>query len=90
MRVERAEDGGFNVTAKWQEVKEAEDASLREPNKVSLDQEPGQAGTAFVLHTPNPPILATGFDGSVRAAAGHLFAFADNTPGRDASRTRRC
>ena len=51
---------------------------MQEPNKVSLNKEPGQAGTAFVLHTPNPPILATGFDGSVRAAAGHLFAFDDN------------
>ncbi|CAN0074243.1 unnamed protein product [Discosporangium mesarthrocarpum] len=75
--VEKAEGGGYNVTAEWQEVEEVEDAPLREPIKVSTYHEPGEPGTTITLHTPNPPILATGFEGSVRAAASHLFAFAD-------------
>ena len=30
-----------------------------------------------MIHTPNPPVLFTGFEGSVAAAASHLFEFAD-------------
>jgi len=82
LSVERAEGGGFNVTAEWQQVKEAEDAPLREPVNVDLHQDPGEPGSTLVLHTANPPVLATGFQGSVVAAASHLFAFADDNHAR--------
>ena len=36
MRVERAEDGGFNVTAEWQEVKEAEDVAVGVAEAVAV------------------------------------------------------
>lgn len=71
LSVERAEGGGFSVTAEWQQVKEAEDAPLREPVNVDLHQDPGEPGSTLILHTANPPVLATGFQGSVVAAASH-------------------
>ncbi len=49
-------------------------------NLVSIEDatEPsGREGSAFVIHTPNPSILCTGFEGSVTATASHLFEFAD-------------
>ena len=33
----------------------------------------GPEGSELVVHTPYPPVLCTGFDGSVAAAASHLF-----------------
>ena len=38
----------------------------------------GPEGSEFVLLTHNPPVLCTGFEGSVASAvASHLFDFAD-------------
>jgi len=79
--VQKAKNGGFDVTAEWQKVEEVEDAPLREPHKVAAldgDTKPGEEGTTIILHTPNAPILATGFEGSVSAKASHLFAFAQD------------
>ena len=45
---------------------------------MALDWEPGEEDTTLVLHTPNPPVLATVFEGSVVATVGHLFAFAED------------
>lgn len=61
-------NGGYCVTAKWQDVEENEDAPLREPTKVACE-DPQSPGKILFLTTPNKPILATGFEGSVRAAA---------------------
>merc|ERR1712194_372997 len=43
----------------------------------------GTEGSTLVLHTPNPPILCTGFDGSVAAATGHLFEFANKKDNKE-------
>ena len=33
----------------------------------------GAEGSELVMHTPHPPLLCTGFEGSVAASASHLF-----------------
>jgi len=35
----------------------------------------GAEGSELVLHTPNPPVLCTGFEGSVQTIARNLFEF---------------
>ena len=42
---------------------------------------PGAPGDELVVHTAHPPILATGFEGSVAAAARDLFDLADEDGG---------
>ena len=79
VRVEQTEKdgGGFLVTAKW---KAPEQDSGTAPLRNAIPtQEPGAEGDEWVFHTDNPPILCTGFQGSVAAAASHLFKFADGT-----------
>ena len=34
---------------------------------------PGPEGSEYVLHTQQPPVLCTGFKGSVASSASHLF-----------------
>ena len=65
--VEKSKDG-YCITAKWQDNPENEDAPLREPTRVAYEdsQLPGKL---LFLKTANKPILATGFEGSVRSAA---------------------
>ena len=75
--VEKAEEGGFKVTAEWKASEEVPHAPLRELVNETPAEEPGTEGDTLVMHTPNPPILCTGFVGSVAAAASHLFEFAD-------------
>ena len=82
LRVEKSADGkgGFDVTAKWKAAEEDPHAPLRQPvlNDGDLQRQPaGEEGSVFVLHTPNPPILCTGFEGS--AATSSLFEFPDDT-----------
>jgi len=38
---------------------------------------PGAEGSEVVVHTAQPPVLCTGFEGSVASVARNLFAFAD-------------
>lgn len=77
MLIEKATNGGFDVTAEWKAVEEAPHAPLRELVNTVPTETSSAEGMTLVLHTPNPPILCTGFEGSVAAAAGHLFEFAD-------------
>ena len=85
LRVERVErvdapEGRFRVTAVWTTAEVAAPAPLRDRTHLasSLPSEPArEEGATLVLHTDRPPVLCTGFAGSVRAAAGHLFEFAD-------------
>ena len=81
LRVERAAAGGFNVTAAWK----ADEAPLptgplRTPLGVAAGTDLGGAaraeGSELVIHTTQPPVLCTGFEGSVASAANHLFSFA--------------
>lgn len=88
LRVERAETGGFNVIAAW---KAAQDLPPPGPLRKPLTSHTNGAGTAdnsplqgaegseITLHTPQPPVLCTGFEGSVAAAARHLFKLADES-----------
>ena len=78
VRIEKAANGGFDVTAEWQAEEEGTHAPLRELVNSVPTETPSAEGSTLVLHTPNPPILCTGFEGSVAAAAGHLFEFADS------------
>jgi len=71
------EEEGYYVTAEWKK----EDEAMKGPNlrmlvNRDIEEEPhGLEGTTLVLHTPNPPVLCTGFEGSVAASASHLFDF---------------
>ncbi len=74
--------GGYNVVCKWKGQSESElqapRRSLRDLVKKDPTEPRGTTGDRFVLHTKQPPILCTGFDGSVAARASHLFEFADS------------
>ena len=63
----------YIVHAVWKETEEKTHAPLRELVTNLPQQDPSQSGTTLVLRTPNRPILATGFEGSVKVAASHLF-----------------
>jgi len=72
--VDKAKGGGYNIAAKWKAVDE------ENQNTVGLGfqiDEPGEEDSIRVLHTDHPPILCTGFEGSVAAQASHLFDFPD-------------
>eukprot|EP00535_Pseudo-nitzschia_heimii_P004427 CAMPEP_0197188864 /NCGR_PEP_ID=MMETSP1423-20130617/18647_1 /TAXON_ID=476441 /ORGANISM="Pseudo-nitzschia heimii, Strain UNC1101" /LENGTH=633 /DNA_ID=CAMNT_0042640829 /DNA_START=18 /DNA_END=1919 /DNA_ORIENTATION=+ len=74
--VAKAANGGFDVTAKWLKGEDSPHAPLRELVQNAPEESVGEEGTTLVLNTPNPPILCTGFEGSVAARASHLFEFA--------------
>jgi len=78
-RIEKGPEGGFNVIAKWlAEEPKTKKGKLRGLMKNDPAEPRDEEGTTLVLHTPNPPVLCTGFEGSVAAAAGHLFEFAES------------
>ena len=82
LRVERAQAGGFNVVAQWKAPESFEHGAWRLRKQVEETEEaiaPGAEGTELVVHTAQPPILATGFVGSVAASARHLFNLADES-----------
>ena len=87
LRVEKAKGkkGGFNVIAAWQEAEPVEQTHLRKPvvgaegDGPAQASAPGAKGSELVVHTAQPPILCTGFEGSVRTAARHLFDLADES-----------
>ena len=80
LRVEAAPGGGFDVVAAWREAEAPLTAgSLR--TAVAASAPPGAPGDELVVHTAHPPILATGFEGSVAAAARDLFDLADEDGG---------
>ena len=76
-KVEKAEEGGFNVFAEWKAPQSSgSPGPLRTP---LMANGAAPAGEELILRTPQPPILATGFQGSVASAASHLFHLADET-----------
>jgi cation diffusion facilitator CzcD-associated flavoprotein CzcO len=79
VRVVKAETGGFRVTAKWKVREEASHAPLRNLVNEAPTEPMGQENTNIVMHTQHPPVLCTGFEGSVAASASHLFEFADSS-----------
>ena len=82
LRVEKAAKGGFDVIGVW---KAAENLPRAGPLRKTLgnddwsdsDWKEYMEGTQLVQHTAQPPVLCTGFEGSVAAAARHLFNLAD-------------
>jgi len=76
-RVERAAGGGYNVVAAWKAAESLETAAwqLRKPLAES-SAPPGAEGSEMVVHTDQPPVLCTGFVGSVASSARHLFDLA--------------
>ena len=80
LRVEEAsEGGGFNVVAAWkkQDKPLRPEGSLRTPFEGAAP--PGAEGSELVVHTAQPPVLCTGFEGSVAAVAQNLFDLADGS-----------
>lgn len=62
---------GYNIAARWKKVDESLDV-----NGMGIEMEDaGEEDDILVLQTPNPPILCTGFEGSVAAEADNLFNF---------------
>ena len=88
LRVEKAAAGGFNVIAQW---KAAEDLPPQGPMRKLLAGQAetgdsadtgtprGAVGSELVVHTTQPPVMCTGFEGSVAAAARDLFSLADKS-----------
>eukprot|EP00966_Prymnesium_polylepis_P176537 4086827-Prymnesium_polylepis.2 len=82
-RVEKAEAGGFNVVAEWTGDAESQlpPGSMRTPfaghaeagATADTSAAAGDDGVELVVHTPQPPVLCTGFEGSVAARASNLF-----------------
>lgn len=81
VKVEKAESGGFNVTAVWKAPEDLPQGSpMRKPMTSHGSSTPaGTEGSELVVHTAEPPVLCTGFEGSVASAASHLFNLADDS-----------
>lgn len=77
MQVEKMKEGDYRVTAVWKGLEEESNMpNLRNIANRNVHQElQGEEGDEVTITTPNPPILCTGFEGSVSAAASHLFKF---------------
>ena len=76
-RVERAEGGGFNVFAVWKAAEAPPPPwSLRKPF-AGTGTLAGAEGSELLVHTAQPPVLCTGFEGSVASVARNLFDMAD-------------
>eukprot|EP00966_Prymnesium_polylepis_P201946 4678784-Prymnesium_polylepis.1 len=78
LRVEKAAEGGFNVVATWQAAESLKQTQLRTPIS-GAEGAPGAEGSELVVHTPQPPVLCTGFQGSIRSSARDLFNLADES-----------
>ena len=72
--VDKADGGGYNIAAKWKKV---DAQSLNTAGLGFQIDEPGEEDSILVIQTDHPPILATGFEGSVKAQASNLFDFPD-------------
>mmetsp|Transcript_29473 Transcript_29473/g.78293 ORF Transcript_29473/g.78293 Transcript_29473/m.78293 type:complete len:496 (+) Transcript_29473:121-1608(+) len=84
VRVEKAAAGGFNVVAKWKAAERLPPPGpLRKPIvgevRGTASTPAGAEGSELVVHTAQPPVLCTGFEGSVASAARHLFNLADES-----------
>ena len=62
---------GYVVTAEWLHAEEKVEAPLRAKTLISADEDraAGLPGKKLFIKTKNKPIIATGFEGSVKAAA---------------------
>jgi hypothetical protein len=76
--VERAEGGGYNVIAEWKAAEHLPLSGQRKPvaSLAEVDAHAGGEGSELVMHTAQPPVLCTGFEGSVAGVASDLFSFA--------------
>jgi len=79
-----AQKGGFLVHAKWGEPVKHEGGEHRHREKFFEDdfEEVGKEGTEVQLHTPQPPMLCTGFAGSCAlGVAKDLFEWGEEGTG---------
>ena len=88
LRVEKAPAGGFNVVAAWKAAESLpQPGPLRKPlaehseggGIEDLSATAGVEGSELVVHTAQPPVLCTGFEGSVASSARHLFNLAGDS-----------
>ena len=77
------EGGGFGVAARWKTVDAATPVSTYAATGVRAEV-PRDPDVVQVFRTNEPPILCTGFEGSVAVQASHLFAFPDPTADKKA------
>lgn len=75
-RVESAAEGGFNVIAEWKAAEEQELPEWSQRTPFEGAAPPGAEGSELVVHTAQPPVLCTGFEGSVASVAKNLFDLA--------------
>lgn len=88
LRVERAPSGGYDVIAEWKKAEpQLHPDSLRNVfanhaevvGTAGTSTSVGAEGSELVVHTAQPPVLCTGFEGSVASSARDLFDFADES-----------
>ena len=76
LRVEGAAGGGFNVFAEWKAAETPPPSwSSRKPF-ARMGTPAGAEGSELMVHTAQPPVLCTGFEGSVASVARNLFDLA--------------
>ena len=87
---DEAAAGGCNVVATRKAAEERPPAPpLRKPlaehaeggGAKDAGAPAGAEGSELVVHTAQPPVLCTGFQGSVASSASHLFDLADGSNG---------
>lgn len=79
LRVERAAEGGFNVIAAWKAAEPPLPAWSQRTPFTGTATPRGAEGSELVVHTAQPPVLCTGFAGSVASMARNLFDFSDGS-----------
>jgi hypothetical protein len=87
--VDRLPDGGgYGIAARWSGVDDNDPSTHPALATASgiYAQEPGEKDSIVVIRSEHPPILCTGFEGSVAARASHLFSF----PAPNSSRPSSC
>jgi len=85
-RVEKAKGGGYNVIAEWKATEQLPLKGQRKPlaSFAEVGGQAGAEGSELVMHTAQPPVLCTGFQGSlVAGAARDLFDFAEESDEAD-------
>ena len=79
--VARAANGGVHVTAEWQAAEPPPPAWSQRQPFAGTCAPAGAEGSEVVVHTAQPPVLCTGFEGSVASVAQDLFDLADGSGG---------
>ncbi|QDZ19607.1 pyridine nucleotide-disulfide oxidoreductase [Chloropicon primus] len=81
-KVEKKGSEGYVVRARWGAPAEKSGGEHRTPIHEDYEEEVGEVGTEVALRTPHPPLLCTGFGGSVALGpAKDLFEWGEEGSG---------